>query len=333
MLIVRAFGPALAAGCAVVVKLPGQTALTNALFAQAIASVERLPKRVVSILTEDGSRAARAIIASEKVRVISFTGSTATGRKIAAAAAPTLKRLGLELGGKTPLMVFPSADLSVVIPTVVRAATMMNGQYCCTGSRVLVHRDIADEVRAALVDALSRVRLGAWNDPTAELGPLIDPAAADRVDAIVEEAASYGTMLLRGGKVTEGPLAASGAFYRPSLIEVDRTDVRVVQEEIFGPVQTFEIFQDEADAVRKANATEYGLAASVFTGDAMQARRVGRETQVGGFWINTWGTPSEHFEQTAVKQSGYGPLCGPRAIEEFQTLKIYAEQDLTLADA
>jgi acyl-CoA reductase-like NAD-dependent aldehyde dehydrogenase len=286
---------------------------------------------VVNVLTEDGGDAARHVVASERVRVISFTGSTAVGRRIAAEAAPTLKRVGLELGGKTPLMVFPGADLESVVPTLARAATMMNGQFCSTGSRVLVHRDIADTVRTALVDALTRVRLGAYDDPAAELGPLVDAAAADRVDAIVEEAATYGTVLVRGGKVTTGPLAASGAFYRPSLVEVQDTGARIVQEEVFGPVQTFEVFHDEADAVTRANATPYGLAASVFTPDPLQARRVGRETHVGGFWINTWGLLSEHFEQVGVKMSGYGPLCGPKAIEEFQTLKTYAELDPTRA--
>lgn len=174
-------------------------------------------------------------------------------------------------------MVFPSADISVVIPTLVRAATMMNGQVCCTGSRVLVHRDVADEVRSALVEALSQVRLGAYDDPTAQLGPLIDRASADRIDALGQEAASYGTVLLRGGKVTAGPLAASGAFYAPSVVEVDSTDVRIVQEEVFGPVQTFEVFEDEADAIRKANVTQDGLAASVFTADP--SRRAGSDAR------------------------------------------------------
>ncbi|AHH99074.1 aldehyde dehydrogenase family protein [Kutzneria albida] len=331
ILTVRALGPALAAGCTVVIKLPAQTALTNALFAQVVASVAEIPPGVVNILTETGSEVARHLVASEQVSMISYTGSTPVGRQIAAAAAATLKRLGLELGGKTPIIIFPSADLDIAIPNLLRAATLMNGQFCCTGSRVLVHRDIADQVRTALTDALSQVRLGTWDDETAQLGPLIDRASAERVDALVEEAGSYGTVLVRGGQVTEGPLSSSGAFYRPSLVEVTDTEARIVQEEVFGPVQTFEVFEDEADAVRRANATQYGLAASIFTADPVQARRVGRQVRAGGMWINTWGLLTEHFEQVGVKGSGYGYLGGLKAIEEFQVLKVYAEMDYTVA--
>jgi acyl-CoA reductase-like NAD-dependent aldehyde dehydrogenase len=324
ILTVRALGPALAAGCTAVIKLPAQTALTNTLFAEVLASVDEIPAGVVNVFTESGSSGASFLVASDRVDVLNYTGSTAVGRLIAAAAAPTLKRLGLELGGKAPLVVFPGCDLDAVVPTLVQAAVAMNGQFCCTGSRVLVHRDVADEVRTRLADALSRVRLGAWDDEEAQLGPLIDRASAERVDAIVAEAASYGTVLVRGGAVTEGP----GAFYRPSLVEVDRTDVRIVQEEVFGPVQTFEVFDTEDDAVTKANATAYGLAASVFSPDSMQARRIARRIRTGSVWINTWGVMSEEFEQGGVKGSGYGYLCGPKAIEEFQTIKVYAEQDL-----
>ncbi|WP_033346353.1 aldehyde dehydrogenase family protein [Catenuloplanes japonicus] len=329
MLTVRALGPALAAGCTVVIKLPAQTALTGVLFAEAVAAVAEFPPGVVNIFTESGNTGAPFLVESELVDVVNYTGSTPVGRRIAAAAAPSLKRVGLELGGKTPLIVFPGADLDVVIPTLVQASVMMNGQFCCTGSRVLVHRDLADEVRTRLAEALGQVRLGVWDDPEAQLGPLIDRASVDRVDAIVEEAASYGTVLVRGGPVVEGPLAG-GAFYRPSLVEVAGTDVRIVQEEVFAPVQTFEVFDDEADALRRANATIYGLAASVFSPDPMQARRIARRLRVGSVWINTWSIVSEHFEETGVKGSGHGTLCGPRAIEEFQILKVYAEADPTL---
>jgi betaine-aldehyde dehydrogenase len=327
ILTVRALGPALAAGCTVVIKLPAQTALTNALFAEVLASVAEIPAGVVNVFTESGNTGAPFLVASEKVDVINYTGSTAVGRRIAAAAAPSLKRLGLELGGKAPLVVFPGVDLDTVIPTLVQASVAMNGQFCCTGSRVLVHRDIAGEVRSRLAAALGEVRLGAWDDEKAQLGPLIDKASAARVDAIVEESASYGTILVRGGAVIDGP----GAFYRPSLVEVESTDVRIVQEEVFGPVQTFELFDDEDDAVTKANATVYGLAASVFSPDSMQARRIARRIRTGSVWINTWGVMSEEFEQGGVKASGYGYLCGPRAIEEFQTIKVYAEHDPTQA--
>jgi acyl-CoA reductase-like NAD-dependent aldehyde dehydrogenase len=323
ILSVRAIGPALAAGCTVVLKLPHQTALTNTLFAEVIAATQLLPRGVLNTFTESGSIGASMLVESPDVNAISYTGSTKVGRLIAANGAQTLKRLNLELGGKTPLIVFDDADLKVVVPQIVTALVAMNGQFCCTGSRVLVQRGIADKLRAALIEAYQNVRLGESEDPNAQLGPLIDGASVKRVDAIVAEAASYAKILVRGGPVKEGPLA-KGAFYKPALIEVQPLNSFVIQNEIFGPVQTFEIFEDEADAIRRANATEYGLAASVFAGDVMRCRRIGKAIQAGHIWMNCWGMMTEHFEEGGFKQSGVGVLCGPRAIQQFQEIKVYA---------
>ncbi|MDW5327021.1 aldehyde dehydrogenase family protein [Plantactinospora sp. KLBMP9567] len=322
VLLVRALGPAIGAGCTTVVKMPGQTALTNALCADAVAATTSLPAGVVNILTETGNEVAPMLVASPDIDVISYTGSTHVGRAIAAAAAPTLKRLGLELGGKTPLIVFDDADLDIVVPTLVMSSVLMNGEFCCTGSRVLAQRGIADELRTRLAAALEGVKVGPALDPTSQMGPLIDKASVARVDRIVEEAAEYAKVIVRGGPVND-PDLAGGAFFRPALIEVDQVDVPIVQQEVFGPVQTFEIFDDETDAIQRANATEFGLAASVFTLDDLRARRVARGLRFGGIWFNTWGTMSEHFEQGGMKQSGYGTLCGPSAMSEFQHLKTY----------
>lgn len=323
ILSVRAVAPALAAGCTVVLKLPHQTALANALFAEAIAEAKSLPPGVLNVVTETGNIGASMLVDSPDVNMISYTGSTKVGRIIAANGAKTLKRLNLELGGKAPLVVFDDADLSVVVPQIVTALVVMNGQFCCTGSRVLVQRGIADALRAALIEAYQQVRLGESDDPDAELGPLIDTASVKRVDAIVAEAAAYGDILVRGGPVTAGPLSG-GSFYRPSLIEVQDLNAFVVQNEVFGPVQTFEIFEDELDAIERANATEFGLAASVFSSDMARCRRVGKAIQAGHIWMNCWGVMSEQFEQSGFKQSGIGVLCGPRAIEQFQEIKVYA---------
>lgn len=324
ILSVRAIAPALAAGCTVVLKLPGQTGLTNALFAEAAALTTGLPPGVLNIFTEAGNEAAPLLVESPLVDVVSYTGSTATGRAIAAAAAPTLKRLNLELGGKTPLILLEDADLDTAIPQIIRAMVTMNGQFCVTGSRVLVHRAIADRVRDALSESISSIKVGKADDPDSQLGPLIDKASVARLDTIVRDASAKAKVLVEGGPITEGPLA-DGAFYRPSLIEIDDLDSPLVQQEVFGPVQTFEVFDDDADAIRKANATEYGLAASVFSRDGLRARSVGRRIAAGCIWINTWGLLSEHFEQGGFKASGLGYLCGPRAIEEFQALKVYSE--------
>ncbi len=330
ILSVRAVAPALAAGCTVVLKLPHQTALTNALFSRAVAAVKSLPPGVLNVITETGSTGASMLVESPLVNMISYTGSTKVGRLIAANGARTLKRLNLELGGKAPLIVFDDAKIDVVVPQIVMALVAMNGQFCCTGSRVLVQRGIADRLRAALIEAYQNVRLGESEDPQAQLGPLIDKASVQRVDAVVAAAGSYANILVRGGPVNEGPLA-SGAFYRPTLIEVQDLSTDVIQSEVFGPVQTFEIFDDEADAIMRANATEFGLAASVFSDDMARCRRVGKSVQAGHIWLNCWGVMSEHFEQSGFKQSGIGVLCGPRAIEQFQEIKVYASVEATPA--
>jgi betaine-aldehyde dehydrogenase len=329
VLAVRAIGPALGAGCTAVLKMPGQTALTNALFASVVAEADVLPSGVLNIVTEAGNEVAPALVASSDVNVISYTGSTHVGRAIAAGAAPTVKRLNLELGGKTPMILFDDVDIDFVLPQLIASSILMNGQFCVTGSRVLVQRGIADAVCSRLAAGLEAVRVGPSEDPTSELGPLIDKASVERVDRLVEEAMSYANVIVRGGPPTD-PALAAGAFYRPALLEVEDTAAPLVQEEIFGPVQTFEIFGDEDEAVMKANATIYGLGASIFTRDAGRARRIGRQVASGQVWINTWALLSEHFEEPGIKQSGYGRLCGPSAISEFQNLKTYSESEVPL---
>jgi len=195
---------------------------------------------------------------------------------VAAAGAPTLKRMNLELGGKTPMIVFDDADLDATIPLLVAAVTTFAGQFCMTGSRILVQRGIADELRTRLAKAFEGVRVGDGLDPETDMGPMIDKANVARVDGVVEATLAYATPIVRGGPVADGPLAA-GAFYRPTLLEVEDVNTDLVQKEIFGPVATFEVFDTEADAIARANATELGLSAGVFTNDINISRRVSRE--------------------------------------------------------
>lgn len=324
ILSMRSIGPALAAGCTMVVKMPGQTALTNTLVAEIVASVESIPPGVVNILTEGGNEVAPTLVTSPDTDMISYTGSTHVGRAIATAGAATLKRLSLELGGKTPLVIFDDADLDVVMNNVVAATCLMNGQFCLTGSRILVQRSIADRLRPMIIEAISNLRAAPSEDQAGDLGPLIDAASAQRVDEIVSSAEQYAKVLVRGGVMVDHE-RPGGAFYQPSLLEVDRLDVPIVQDELFGPVQTFEVFDDEADAIRMANGTSFGLGAAVFTTDEWKARRVGRNMRAGFVWTNCWGVIHEAFEEGGLKQSGYGVLCGPSAITEFQDTKLYAQ--------
>jgi betaine-aldehyde dehydrogenase len=319
-LLIRSLAPALSAGNTVAVKMPGQTALVANLVSQIIAEVTSLPRGVVNIFTESGNTGAPYLVASPDVQVISYTGSTTVGRIVAANGAPTLKRMNLELGGKTPMIVFDDADLDSIVPLLAAGITTFGGEFCMTGSRILVQRGVADEVRTRLAALLENVRVGDGMDPETDMGPLIDKADVTRVDAMVQAALAYAKPVVRGGPATDGALAA-GAFYRPALLEVEDVSTDLVQKEVFGPVATFEVFDTEADAIARANATEYGLAAGIFTGSLNTSRRLSRELQAGTVWTNTWAAINDGFAEGGYKQSGIGRLRGPLAITEFQEAK------------
>lgn len=319
-LLLRALGPALAAGCTTVVKLPGQTALTNSLIADAVAATKSLPKGVVNIFTESGNEGAPLLVESPDVDVINYTGSTKVGRQVAEKGAQTLKRICLELGGKTPLIVFEDADMEAFAPLVVTALTKFNGEFCMTGSRVLVQRSVADAWRERIASLLEKIRVGRADDPNSQMGPLIDRANVERVDRLVEDAKRYARIIVRGGPIVDGPLAA-GSFYRPAMLETEALDVPLVQEEIFGPVLSFETFATEEEAITRANATVFGLAAALFTRDLDRAHRVARAIKAGTVWTNTWATLSDAFEEGGYKYSGIGRARGLRAMEEFQEVK------------
>jgi betaine-aldehyde dehydrogenase len=319
-LLVRALGPALAAGCTTAIKLPGQTALANSLIAEAAAATGSLPKGVVNIFTEAGNQGAPLLVESPDVDVINYTGSTKVGRQVAEKGAQTLKRICLELGGKTPLVVFEDADIETVAPLVVTALTQFNGQFCMTGSRVLVHRSVADAWRVRIASLLEKVVVGRADDPNSQMGPVIDKANVERIDRIVKDASRYARTIVRGGPIVDGPLAA-GAFYRPSMLETEALDVPLIQEEIFGPVLSFETFTTEDEAITRANATVFGLAAAVFTKDVDRAQRVAHAIKAGTVWINTWGLVNDAFEEGGFKYSGIGRARGARAMEEFQEVK------------
>jgi betaine-aldehyde dehydrogenase len=320
VLLIRSLAPALAAGNTVAVKMPGPTALVGNMVSRIMAEVQSLPRGVVNIFTESGNTGAPYLVASPDVQVISYTGSTVVGRVIAAAGAPTLKRMDLELGGKTPMIVFDDADLDSAVPLLVAAVTTFAGQFCMTGSRILVQRGVADEVRARLARAFEDVRVGDGLDPHTDMGPLIDKPAVARVDGMVEAALAYARPIVRGGPVTDGALAA-GAFYRPALLEVEDVNSEIVQREVFGPVATFEVFDTEVDAIARANAGEMGLAAGIFTNNINISRRVSREVQAGTIWTNAWAAINDGFAEGGFKQSGIGRLRGPLAIAEFQEAK------------
>lgn len=322
-LVLRSLAPALAAGTTVVVNLPTATAQTNALIAEIVAQTPGLPAGVVNFLI-GGRESAGAIIKSPDVPIISFTGSTKTGKSISADAAVHLKRMGLELGGKTPMLVFEDADLDEAIPTIVRALTTFAGQFCMTGSRVLVASAIASAVRERLAAALRAVKVGPAADPSSEMGAIIDKPNVSRIDAVVENAISDGaTVIVRGGPVTEGELA-KGAFYRPTLLEVSDSQMDIVQQEVFGPVLTMQVFESESEAIAMANDSEYGLSAAVFSTDVDLPLRVALQLESGTVWVNDWAVLYDQSEEGGFKSSGQGRMRGLAVIDDFIEYKHIA---------
>ncbi|MDH6532573.1 acyl-CoA reductase-like NAD-dependent aldehyde dehydrogenase/Zn-dependent alcohol dehydrogenase [Aurantimicrobium minutum] len=314
ILAVRSFAPALAAGCTAAIKMPGQTALTGALMMDIISKVESLPAGVLNFFTESRGSGARTLVSSPKTPVISYTGSTQVGRQIGAAAGGMLKRSSLELGGKTPMIVFSDANLDVAVPTLTAGVSTFAGQFCMTGSRILVHEDIAEELADKLSGSLSSLKLGAGVDPETQLGPLIDHAQVQRLNNIIDHA-SDADVILRGGY--DGP----GAFMRPTILGVQDLNSSLIQEEIFGPVATFETFSTEEEAIARANATEFGLAASVWTSDGARSLRMSNALEAGTVWTNSWAVVLDQFEEGGFKSSGIGRLNGPTGLAEFQEHK------------
>ncbi len=324
VLTIRSLAPALAAGCAAVVKLPGQVAQTASLMAEVMAEAEDLPDGVINLFFESGPEGSAYLVESPDVPVVSFTGSTRTGRAISSAGARHLKRFGMELGGKTPMVLFDDADLDAALPVLEKALTVFSGQFCMTGSRLLAQDGIYEAVRDGLAHRLRQVKVGPAADPASDMGPLIDRANVDRVDRAVETAIASGARVAeRGGPVTTGPLA-SGAFYRPTLLEVSDNSLAIVQQETFGPVLTIQRFNEEAEAVRLANDNEYGLAASVWTRDMDRALRVAQAIDAGSVWINDWAKVYDGTEEGGFKQSGLGRLNGLAALEDFIEYKHIA---------
>lgn len=323
ILMVRSLAPALAAGCTAVIKMPAQTAQTNFVINEVMASVKSLPKGVINQFTESGSAGAALMVESPDVPAISYTGSTPTGRILMRNGASNLKRFGFELGGKTPMLVFDDANLNAALPVFEKAVTVFAGQFCMTGSRILVQRGIADSFISQFSKRLEEVKVGPASDPSSDMGPVIDKANVERIDAAVEKAISDGAeVLVRGGKITEGSLA-SGAFYRPTLLKVkpENNKLDIIQQETFGPVATVQIFDTPEEAIALANDSEFGLAASVWSQDVDLPLKVIRELEAGTAWINNWAVVNDEFEEGGYKMSGLGRLNGLAAIHDFVEYK------------
>jgi len=318
-LLVRSLAPALAAGCTVVIKAAHQTALVHAQVLACLVADERIPAGVVHSFVELGSEATQHLCTHPEVDVISFTGSTHVGKQIALSTAKNLTRLSLELGGKSPAIVRADADMAAAVRGIVGGACVMAGQMCTAISRVLVHASVADELSAQLTQALSGVKVGPGHLPGSGMGPLIDRPNQARILDELHSARQDCRVLLAGTVPTDTP--RGGAFITPSLLATQDLSSHFVQDEIFGPVVTLERFESDDEAVHRANATRYGLAASVWTQDFRVARHMARRIKSGNVWVNAHNRLFAEIETGGYRHSGFGRLHGVEGLNDFMETK------------
>jgi betaine-aldehyde dehydrogenase/5-carboxymethyl-2-hydroxymuconic-semialdehyde dehydrogenase len=307
--------PALVAGCTVILKPPEWAPLSCSLLGDLVAEAG-FPPGVFNVVQGIGEEAGAALVAHPRLRRVSFTGSTDTGRLVAGTAGANLVPFTAELGGKGPLVVFADADLDAA---AAKAALMYDdsGQNCMAGTRLLVEETVAGPFLERFHAATDRHVLGDPRDEETTISPVIHRAHLERIDGFVRRARENGDRIVRGGKVAE----LGGLWYEPTLIDPRSNDSEIVQREVFGPVLCFQTFRDEDDAVRLANSTAYGLAATVWTRSRERAERVGRAIRAGTLWVNTFLVRDLTAPFGGMGASGIGREGGDYALDFYSDLK------------
>jgi len=304
--------PALAAGNTVVAKPSEVTPHTATMLGELAAEIG-FPQGVLNIVHGAGPEVGEAIVLHPAIKAISFTGSTAVGKRIAGLAAPMLKKVSLELGGKNPTLVFADSDWREHLDTIVRSAFQNSGQICMCGSRILVERSIYNAFRDALVERVIALRVGDPIDDDTQIGPLVSQAHFDKVVAAIARAQAEGGHVLCGGIALQRP----GWFVMPTVIDDLGADCATNREEIFGPVATLQPFDSDDDALRLANAVDYGLAASIWTRDLNRAHHVAARIDAGIVWVNAWLMRDLRTPFGGMGQSGLGREGGAEAMRFF----------------
>lgn len=313
----RKIGPAIAAGCTMVVKPAAETPLTMLALAQLLEEVG-LPKGVLNVVTtSDSGAVCEPIIKDARLRKLTFTGSTGVGKTLVAQAADQLLRVSMELGGNAPFLVFGDADVDAAVEGAMLAKMRNIGEACTSANRFLVHESLAEEFSTKFAERMGALTVGDGTDDGVDVGPLITDKARAGVHELVDDAVSAGARALVGGEVPEGP----GHFYPPTVLVDVPASARVFREEIFGPVAPVATFSDEDEAVARANDTEYGLVAYVFTRDHARVLRVSEALEFGMVGVNTGIVSNPAAPFGGVKHSGFGREGGFEGIEEYLETK------------